>query len=127
MPGETTDAVRTAIVRGAPGPARTVLAVLLAAGAGLASGACAREPYAEVPSAALASACVTCHGAASRIQDSTIPFLAGLPAARIEEKMKAYAAEPESGLAMQQIARGYDAATIRRIARWYADLKPETP
>ena len=76
-------------------------------------------------SSSLAASCVTCHGAARPVTDSGIPSLAGRPANEIELKMRAYAAGNTPGDLMQQIAKGYDAATIGRIARWYAQLKPE--
>jgi cytochrome c553 len=79
----------------------------------------------DLQAAQWASSCVTCHGAAAPVKESTIPALAGRPAADIEARMKAYAAGTAPGNLMQQIAKGYDAATIRRIAQWYAQLQPE--
>ena len=97
--------------------------------------ACGKKPEADAAPAAAAAisgetiynekGCVTCHGAARPVKDSGIPSLAGRPANEIELKMRAYAAGNTPGDLMQQIAKGYDAATIGRIARWYAQLKPE--
>ncbi|WP_460873578.1 c-type cytochrome [Paralcaligenes ginsengisoli] len=85
----------------------------------------AGSTLADSQSSSLAASCVTCHGAARPVKNSGIPSLAGRPANEIELKMRAYAAGNTPGDLMQQIAKGYDAATIGRIARWYAQLKPE--
>jgi cytochrome c553 len=79
------------------------------------------------PGALRAATCVTCHGAARPVPGSQIPRLAGLPAGRIEQAMRDYAARAEAGDLMGQIARGYDAQTVALIARWYAGLAPEAP
>ncbi|NYT65516.1 hypothetical protein H0A58_05970 [Alcaligenaceae bacterium] len=70
-----------------------------------------------------ASSCVTCHGAAEPIAESPIRNLANVPADEIVQKMKDYAAGDVPGSLMQQIARGYDEATVVRIANWYAQQK----
>ncbi len=72
-----------------------------------------------------ASSCVTCHGAAEPIANSPIRNLASMPAEEIVMKMKAYAAGDVPGSLMQQIARGYDEATVVRIANWYAQQKEQ--
>lgn len=79
------------------------------------------------PGALRAATCVTCHGAAQPVPGSQIPRLAGMPADRIEQAMRDYAARAEAGDLMGQIARGYDAPTVALIARWYAGLAPEAP
>jgi cytochrome c553 len=69
---------------------------------------------------------VTCHGAEAPVKGSSVVSLVGLPPGAIESTMKAYASGERPGPLMQQIAKGYDEATIKRIAQWYASIK-ETP
>jgi len=88
---------------------------------------CAAQTTADLQAAQWASSCVTCHGAARPVRGSTIPMLAGRPAAQIEKQMREFAAGARPGLLMRQIARGYDERVVRGIARWYAQLVPDKP
>jgi cytochrome c553 len=93
----------------------------------------AAQPDAAQPAAidfqamSWASSCVTCHGAETPIKGSSVVSLVGMPAGAIESAMRAYASGERAGPLMQQIAKGYDEATIKRIAQWYASIKKETP
>ena len=101
----------------------------------LAGSALAAQPDAARPDAAAidfqamswASSCVTCHGAEAPVKGSSVVSLVGLPPGAIESTMKAYASGERPGPLMRQIAKGYDEATIKRIAQWYASIKKETP
>ena len=123
----------------AHGPQRLARAMLLAAAmAAAAATAAARAEGAASAAAAngidvpplgalRAATCVTCHGAARPVPGSQIPRLVGMPAQRIEQAMRDYAAQAAPGDLMGQIARGYDAQTVALIAHWYAGLAPEAP
>lgn len=74
-----------------------------------------------------AAACVTCHGAAEPVAGSTVASLAGMDADELVGKMEAFATGDTPGSLMQQLARGYDADVLRRIAGWYEQLGKEAP
>lgn len=123
------DAGAAAAATAATAPIATAATGAGAAGAEGAAGASVAADSADMPSpgALRAATCVTCHGAARPVPGSQIPLLAGMPADRIEQAMRDYAARAEAGDLMGQIARGYDAQTDALIARWYAGLAPEAP
>lgn len=115
MSGSTTKSFRSNL--------KLVLASVMLAG--LTAPAMATAEAIDFQAMGWASSCVTCHGAAEPIANSPIVNLANMPAEEIVIKMKAYAAGDVPGSLMQQIARGYDEATIVRIANWYAQQKEQ--
>jgi cytochrome c553 len=103
---------------------RGLLAVFLSLGAtagAMASSDAYVDPQAEV----WAAACLTCHSAPQAADQRHIPSLYGMQASRIEGQMRAYASGEKPGLLMQQLAKGYDAETLRRIALWFQNTPKE--
>jgi len=76
-----------------------------------------------VPSrgAALAHACVTCHGPDGRSQGA-IPSLTTLSAADIITALQAFRAQTRQSTVMHRIARGLDDADITAVATYFATL-----
>ncbi|HLR12949.1 MAG TPA: hypothetical protein VK104_04975 [Burkholderiaceae bacterium] len=66
-----------------------------------------------------ASACITCHGGAERVQGSGITALAGTDAETMMEKLDNMAVSDKSGALMVQLVRGYDRDVLQAIAQWY--------
>lgn len=79
----------------------------------LASSANASPPSAR--GAALAAACVVCHGPEGRSQGA-IPGLDGLPADAFRQAMQAFRTGDRGGTVMPSIARGLAAADIEAVA-----------
>lgn len=79
----------------------------------LASSANAGPPSAR--GAALAAACVVCHGPEGRSQGA-IPGLDGLPADAFRQAMQAFRTGDRGGTVMPSIARGLAAADIEAVA-----------
>ena len=71
--------------------------------------------------AALAHACVTCHGPEGRSQGA-IPSLTALSAADITTALQAFRAETRPGTVMHRIAKGLDDADITAVATYFATL-----
>src|SRR5215510_14557884 len=71
--------------------------------------------------AALAQACVTCHGPDGRSQGA-IPSLATLSSADIITALQAFRAETRQGTVMQRIAKGLDETDITAVAAYFATL-----
>ena len=71
--------------------------------------------------AALAYACVTCHGPAGHSQGA-IPSLATLSSADIMTALQAFRAETRPSTVMHRIARGLDDADIIAVATYFATL-----
>jgi cytochrome c553 len=69
-----------------------------------------------------AFSCITCHGGADAASGSGFPRLVDLPAGEIQAAMREFAAGSRPGLLMPQIAKGYDEATIERIAKWFESI-----
>ncbi|UXH78052.1 c-type cytochrome [Roseateles amylovorans] len=70
---------------------------------------------------ALAATCTACHGTDGRaVSDPAVPGLAGRSAADLEAQILAYKRGERPGTVMPQIAKGYDEAQIRAIARYFA-------
>jgi cytochrome subunit of sulfide dehydrogenase len=76
---------------------------------------------ASVRGAALASACVTCHGPEGHSQGA-IPPLATLSSADITAALRAFRAETRPSTVMHLIARGLDDADIAAVATYFATL-----
>lgn len=71
--------------------------------------------------AALAYACVTCHGPEGHSQGA-IPSLATLSSADIMTALQAFRAETRPSTVMHRIARGLDDADITAVATYFATL-----
>jgi cytochrome c553 len=98
-----------------------LVAFALAAAAG---GAHAQDAQ-TVAVRSLAASCAQCHGTDGHpVPGSTVPPLAGQPAARIEEQLKAFQRGERPSTVMQQIAKGYSDAQIEALARWFARQQP---
>jgi cytochrome subunit of sulfide dehydrogenase len=71
--------------------------------------------------AALADACVTCHGPEGRSQGA-IPSLTTLSSADIMTALQAFRAETRPSTVMHRIAKGLDDAAITAVATYFATL-----
>ena len=71
--------------------------------------------------AALAHACVTCHGPEGRSQGA-IPSLTTLSSADITTALQAFRAETRPSTVMHRIAKGLDDADITAVATYFASL-----
>jgi sulfide dehydrogenase cytochrome subunit len=65
-----------------------------------------------------ASSCSGCHAASAAVE-TPVPRLAGLPAPRIAEAMRAFRAGTRPGTIMPRIARGFSDDEIAALAAWY--------
>jgi sulfide dehydrogenase cytochrome subunit len=71
--------------------------------------------------ASLAATCASCHGTNGRpVDGAAVPGLAGMPAARLTEQMKAFKSGARPGVVMHQIAKGYSDAQIEQLAAYFA-------
>jgi cytochrome c553 len=112
-----------------PRAAKVIAAALAAAAASFAS---AQQPAPPPPSfaapnltekgaRALAMNCAMCHGTEGRTVDgSSVPALAGRPAADIVSLMKAFKEGTRQATIMHQIAKGYNDAEIAAMADYFA-------
>ena len=71
--------------------------------------------------AALAHACVTCHGPEGRSQGA-IPSLTTFSSADITTALQAFRAETRPSTVMHRIAKGLDDADITAVATYFATL-----
>ena len=71
--------------------------------------------------AALAHACVTCHGPEGRSQGA-IPSLSPLSSTDIMTALQAFRAETRPSTVMHRIAQGLDDADITAVATYFATL-----
>jgi sulfide dehydrogenase cytochrome subunit len=95
-----------------------IMAAAVAIGLAFAVG---RGVAAETPRVAMppgASSCTGCHAASAAVA-TPVPRLAGLPAARIIEEMRAFRAGTRPGTIMPRLARGFTDAEIAAVAAWY--------
>jgi cytochrome subunit of sulfide dehydrogenase len=69
--------------------------------------------------AALAHACMTCHGPEGRSQGA-IPSLTTLSSADIRTALQAFRAETRPSTVMHRIAKGLDDADITAVATYFA-------
>ncbi len=76
----------------------------------------AAEPPATIDWATVAAACSSCHGP-QRTAESRIPLLGNQPVAVLERKLLKYRTGELQGTVMNRIARGFDEAELRAIAR----------
>ena len=75
----------------------------------------------SVRGAALAHACMTCHGPEGRSQGA-IPSLTTLSSTDITTALQAFRAETRPGTVMHRIAKGLDDADITAVATYFASL-----
>jgi cytochrome subunit of sulfide dehydrogenase len=76
---------------------------------------------AEAPGVAAppgASSCSGCHAASAAVE-TPVPRLAGLPAARIAEEMRAFRGGTRPGTIMPRLAKGFSDDEIAALAAWY--------
>ena len=81
--------------------------------------------HAQDPSAlraeSLAATCAPCHGTQGHaVAGSSVPGLAGVPAAQLIAQMKAFQNGSRPSTLMQQIAKGYNDARIAQLAAYFA-------
>lgn len=67
----------------------------------------------------LAATCANCHGTDGR-STSSIPSLAGMPAADLQQTMAAFKSGARPATIMHQIAKGYTDAQVALIAGYFA-------
>src|SRR3954471_15379954 len=65
-----------------------------------------------------ASSCSGCHAGSAAVE-TPVPRLAGLPAARIAEAMRAFRAGTRPGTIMPRLAKGFSDDEIAALAAWY--------
>ena len=72
----------------------------------------------------LAATCANCHGTDGRaVQGSSVPALAGLPAADLLQQLRAFRDGSRPATVMQQIAKGYSEAQLQQLAAYFAAQK----
>jgi cytochrome subunit of sulfide dehydrogenase len=105
------------------------LFLLFRCAAALLSLACMLPALAQSTSAtelqvrALAATCAQCHGTDGRaVAGSTVPGLAGLPAAYASLQMKAFKSGERSATVMHQISKGYSDAQIDKLSLYFANV-----
>lgn len=104
---------------------RAVLAACALAACGSAARAQDQDAAARLQQRALAATCAACHGTEGRAPaGSPIPGLAGRPAPWLIEQMNAFKSGAREATVMHQIARGYSAAQIERLAAYFAAVQP---
>ena len=102
---------------------RLVLACLAAAAA--AAPARAQDAAAEARLQSLAATCAACHGTAGRPPaGATLTALAGMPAAQLVERLRAFKAGTRPATVMQQLAKGYSDAQIDQLGAFFASQPP---
>jgi sulfide dehydrogenase cytochrome subunit len=113
-------------------PMKARAKVLFAGLAAVASIASAQQPAPPPPSFAaanvgdkgvrsMAATCAACHGPGGRAASgSSVPGLAGRPAASTIEAMKAFKDGKREATVMHQIAKGYGDAEIAALALYFA-------
>ncbi len=83
----------------------------------------AQDP-ASLQAASLAANCAACHGTEGRaVAATSVPGLAGQPAAYLVDQMKAFKGGVRAGTVMNQIAKGYSDAQIEQLAAYFAAQK----
>ncbi|MBS0447844.1 MAG: c-type cytochrome [Proteobacteria bacterium] len=94
---------------------------LLAAALGGVVATAHADGSAELRLRSLAATCAGCHGTDGRAAaDATLPALAGMDAAVLAERMRAFKAGTRPGTVMPQIAKGYSDAQIAALAGYFA-------
>jgi cytochrome subunit of sulfide dehydrogenase len=110
-------------------PARALAGLVAAAGASL---ALAQQPAPPPPSfappnvtqrgvASMATSCATCHGTQGKsAPGSSVPGLAGRPAAELVDVMAQFKDGKRPATIMHQIAKGFSEAEIAALAEYFA-------
>lgn len=79
--------------------------------------------WAEPDGAALAAACISCHGDEGR-GGGTIPALAGRDMAALQTLMLTMREAQPGATIMARLMRGYDEDEIAALARYFAGMTP---
>ena len=104
---------------------KTTVEAALAVTLALASGAAAAQDAKALQLRALAATCANCHGSDGRPPPgSVLPALAGIPAARFNERMQVFKSGAAGPTVMHQIAKGFNDAQIEQMAAYFAAQKP---
>lgn len=102
-------------------PLNALSAALLLA---LAAVPVAAQDVAALRQQALAATCANCHGTQGRAVDgTTVPGLAGMPAAYLVEQLKTFKAGTRPATVMHQLAKGYSDSQIEQLAAYFAAQK----
>ena len=106
-----------------PGPSLW-RAVLLALPLAACCGSAWAQDATTLQTRSLAATCAQCHGTAGHaIVDSAVPGLGGMPAGYFVEQMNAFKSGARAATVMHQLAKGYNAAQIDRLAAYFAAQK----
>lgn len=106
---------------GSRAPIRAFATLAATALAALAGSAQAAPTPDSLALQSLAATCANCHGTQGRAVDkSEVPGLAGLAAPYLVEQMAAFKSGARPATVMHQIAKGYSAAQIDALARYFA-------
>jgi cytochrome c553 len=98
-------------------PVRLFTAAMLACAAVPASHA---QDAQRLQARTLAASCAACHGTAGKpVQGSAVPGLAGMPAADLAARMRAFKTGAPATV-MHQISKGYSDAQIDQLAAYFA-------
>ena len=103
---------------------RSIAALLLAAW-GAANAQTVPAQPADGPAAlrtrGLAAQCAQCHGTDGRaLPGAEVQGLAGMPASKFVEQMKAFRSGSRPSSVMQQLAKGFSDAQVDQLARYFA-------
>lgn len=105
-------------------PMKKFLAVLVAALPAMASAA-GPDDAQKLYTQSVAATCANCHGTEGHaVKDASVPGLAGLKSDYIVEQMKAFKSGERKATIMHQIAKGFSDEQTRRLADYFASLKP---
>lgn len=105
-------------------PIKTLLVALVAALPVMANAAGTDEAQ-KLYTQSLAATCANCHGTEGHaVKDASVPGLAGLKSDYIVEQMKAFKTGERKATIMHQIAKGFNDEQTRRLADYFASLKP---
>lgn len=106
-----------------PGALGVALALALLCGSSMA--ASNAGPDQRLQTQQWAANCAACHGTDGRaVQGSTVPGLAGVPAATMVEQLQAFKNGKRPATVMHQIAKGLSDAQIKAMADYFAAQKP---
>ena len=100
---------------------RFFVAALACAASTLAGAQGAATPQQQLQTRALAATCANCHGTDGHgAAGSTVPALAGLPAAEIADKLRGFKSGALPATVMHQLSKGYNDAQINQLAAYFA-------
>ena len=99
-------------------------AALLALPVAACCGSAWAQDAATLRTRSLAATCANCHGTAGHAIDaSAVPGLARMPAGYFVEQMNAFKSGARAATVMHQLAKGYNASQIDRLASYFAAQK----